>query len=267
MRSRCYLFWICAFAFLPIANGQDAMPVEVRNEVEGLTAILHLIPDGSIVKKGDLVCELDGARFRELLSVQKIETAKAEADRSVAEKNLKLAVLDSSHEQEILAEELKLIQRDVKIAELALKIAKENLAQTKAGRLPLGGGNAQSEGQALDRLNRAELQLSKERGRLKIYRDFTQKRRALEVEVALKRAQDEDEIKRAVLKIQQSRQQKYTTQIKKCKVLATHDGRVIYPDAVEIRQVIHEIAEGVEVRERQILFRIEPSTSGQTTKR
>ena len=60
---------------------------EAFSQVEGRTTIISILPDGSQVKKGDLVCELDSAALRDTLVNQTIATKSAEA----AYENAKLA--------------------------------------------------------------------------------------------------------------------------------------------------------------------------------
>jgi multidrug efflux pump subunit AcrA (membrane-fusion protein) len=50
-----------------------------RSEVEGRATIISLRPDGSQVKKGELICELDSSAFKEKLVNQTITTRSAEA--------------------------------------------------------------------------------------------------------------------------------------------------------------------------------------------
>ena len=47
--------------------------------VEGRTTIISIVPEGTKVKKGDLVCELDSALLRDQLTNQRIATQGAEA--------------------------------------------------------------------------------------------------------------------------------------------------------------------------------------------
>jgi len=41
--------------------------ITLRNEVEGRTTIVSLVPDGSIVKKGDLLVELDSSTLKDAI--------------------------------------------------------------------------------------------------------------------------------------------------------------------------------------------------------
>lgn len=261
MSRHVALALVSLVAWSPCAIGQQDQDegVVVRNTVEGLTVILALQPDGSIVKQGDVVCELDSARFQERLRVQQVETAQADADREVSKKNLEVALSEMAKVRVIVAEELATLQREVQIAELDCKIGEESLEQIRASRATAQGATAIDERRAIDHLNRCELTLDKHTARLKAYQDFTQKRRVSDAEIAVKRAESDEKTKVALQKLQRSRQSHFETMIANCKVVAPRDGRIVYPEPVEIRQVWHEIAEGAEVRQREILFRIVPT--------
>src|SRR5262249_59339925 len=47
--------------------------------VEGQATIIRILPEGTIARKGDIVCELDSAGLRERLATQDTATERAEA--------------------------------------------------------------------------------------------------------------------------------------------------------------------------------------------
>ena len=51
--------------------------------VEGQTTLIKILPEGSAVKKGQIVCELDSAALRDRLVNQKITTKTAEANQMI----------------------------------------------------------------------------------------------------------------------------------------------------------------------------------------
>ncbi len=52
---------------------------DVLSQVEGSTTIIMIMSEGTKVKKGEMVCELDSASLRDSLTNQKIATQGAEA--------------------------------------------------------------------------------------------------------------------------------------------------------------------------------------------
>lgn len=78
----------------------------IRNEVEGVARIISIVPEGSYVKKGDLLVELDSAQARDQLNVQLInyERAKFAVEQSKAQ----LEILRTTTNSDYLAADLKL---------------------------------------------------------------------------------------------------------------------------------------------------------------
>src|SRR4051794_20539452 len=77
--------YVVAYGNLPVlvterGNLESAENKDVINEVEGQTSIISIKPEGTQVKKGDLVCELDSAALRDSLINQEITTQRARAD-------------------------------------------------------------------------------------------------------------------------------------------------------------------------------------------
>lgn len=62
----------------------------VRSEIEGQATINFLIPEGSVVKKGQLIAKLDVSEIEERRANQAIQVAKAKAALDQAEKNLEI---------------------------------------------------------------------------------------------------------------------------------------------------------------------------------
>ncbi len=87
-------------------NLEAVHEVVVRNEVEGSARIVFLVSEGSQVKKGDLLVELDSAEAEEKLNQQEIAFEKAKAAQVQAENNLEIQ--ESIIQSEIDSAQLKL---------------------------------------------------------------------------------------------------------------------------------------------------------------
>ena len=94
----------------------------LRNEVEGRTTIVSLVEDGSLVKKGDLLVELDASTLKDLIIDQDIMVRKAEAAHIGAKESL--AVIKNQ------------AKSDIDIAKLTLKFARQDLQQYVDGIYP-----------------------------------------------------------------------------------------------------------------------------------
>ncbi len=101
---------------------QPQEQITLRNEVEGRTSIIRLVPDGSMVKQGDLLVELDASTLRDRIIDQDILVQKARA--SFVDANENLAIIQNQ------------AKSDIDIAELNLKFAKQDLQQYLDGIYP-----------------------------------------------------------------------------------------------------------------------------------
>ncbi len=96
--------------------------VILKNEVEGITSILSLVPEGTRVKNGDLLVELDASGLLDAKIDQQIKVQNTEAAFVGARENLAVVINQA--------------KSDVDIAKLNLKFAKQDLEQYKEGEYP-----------------------------------------------------------------------------------------------------------------------------------
>ena len=96
--------------------------ITLRNEVEGRTSIVSLVPDGSLVKAGDVLVELDASTLKDRIIDQDILVQKADA-----------AYISS---KESLAVSENQARSDIDKAELALRFARQDLQQYVDGIYP-----------------------------------------------------------------------------------------------------------------------------------
>ena len=100
--------------------------------VEGQTLIISILPEGTKVKKGDLVCELDSAVLKDQLTNQKITTQAAEA----AYQNARLArevaqIAVKEYREGIYLQDRATTQGGIKLAESAIKGTRAELERTR----------------------------------------------------------------------------------------------------------------------------------------
>jgi HlyD family secretion protein len=119
--------------------------VILKSEVEGRTSILWLIPEGTGVKQGDLLVELDGSQLVDNRIDQQIIVQNAEAAFIGARENL--AVVENQ------------AQSDMDLAELTLKFAEQDLKKYIEGEYP----NLLKEAQAQITLSDEELKRAQEK--------------------------------------------------------------------------------------------------------
>ena len=71
---------------------QAIKSVTVRLEVEGQTTIISIVPEGTQVKEGDVLAELDSASHREEIDKHKMMVTSAEASLTDAEEALDIQI-------------------------------------------------------------------------------------------------------------------------------------------------------------------------------
>jgi len=271
----------------------------LKNEVEGQTVILFLIDEGTQVKKGDLLVELDASQLLDQRVNQQIQMINAEAAFINARENL--SVVKSQ------------VQADIDQAALDLEFSRQDLEQYQAGEYPklekeagatitlaeetlTNAKNTYEWSQKLfaekyiseselkkDELSwqKAKIDLELAKDELNLLQNFTYKRRMAELkstlrqaEMALERAkrkatadivQAEAKLRasEAEFKQQQDKFAKIEEQIKKTKIYAPMDGTVIYATSTKMswRSSSEPLDEGQAVRERQELIYLPTTVS------
>jgi HlyD family secretion protein len=112
-----------------VISVSEAGTIEAREKVvlkcevnERTTAITYIVPEGTHVKKGELVVQLDSSVLQDELYDEQIDVTNTEAEFLVARENL-----------EVVKNQVK---SDTSLAELTLRFAKEDLKQYVEGEYP-----------------------------------------------------------------------------------------------------------------------------------
>jgi HlyD family secretion protein len=236
--------------------------IVIKNEVEGRTAIIFLVEEGTHVKKGDPLVELDSSQLKDSLVDQEIQVQNATANLVEAEENV--AVVKNQGQSDVARAELDLqfakqdlqqytepnglFENEVKEMQSTLSLRSEELTRARdvnewSARLYQEKYLSETEYLA-DQLGlrRAQLELERSGNDLRILRDYTYKRRIAELEseveqadmalertVRQARANDKQaearfKAREAEYKRQVSKQKKVEDQIRKCKITAPADG-------------------------------------------
>jgi HlyD family secretion protein len=267
--------------------------VSLKAEVEGQTTLIHLVPEGTRVKKGDLLVELDASKLQDELIQQQISVDNAEAAfiraredlavaKNQAESDISRAELDYQFAQEDVKQYVEgELPQEVKEAESNITLANEELERATeklkwSERLYEEKYISHTELEA-DRLtyNRAQLNYELAVASLGLLKDYTSKRKMAELEsnvdqteMALERVklranadivQAEADLKarETELRQQRSKFEKTESQIAKTKILAPRDGLVVYATSVQgggRHRRREPLEEGQAVRERQELI-------------
>ncbi len=272
----------------------------IRNEVEGRTTIVEIIPEGTRVKKGDLLLQLDASTMDDELIDQEIKMKNAEAASVNAEEALAIAKNQAKSDIELAALTLKFAKQDLDVydkgqypnlvtsAEAKVQEANEVLTraiETRKWSETLYKEKYLSETELLaDRLavTKSQNSLTVTENDLKLLKEYTRRREidklvsdVNQAEMALERtnrkasanviqAQAERDAKEQEFKRQITKLDKLKAQIAKARVLSPVDGMVVYATSSRGgfgRQDRQPLADGVEVWERQELIYIPKSSS------
>ncbi|MBN1832992.1 MAG: HlyD family secretion protein [Deltaproteobacteria bacterium] len=273
--------------------------IVLKNEVEGTTSIIFLIDEGTRVKKGDLLVELDASQLIDQKVDQEIQVQNAEASFISARENLE--VVKNQAESDVDKAQLdydfaiqdlkKYLEGDypneLKDAENKITISKEEVERARekvqwSRKLYEEAYISQTELQA-DELSekRTVLDLELAENALDLLKNYTRKRKLAQLEsdvdqnkMALERvmrkvkadivqAESNLKAKEAEYKRQQDKLEKIKTQIEKAKIYAPADGQVLYATSSSGHRPWDRdepLDEGQQVRERQDLIHLPTST-------
>lgn len=264
----------------------------VRNELEGRTTILTLVPEGTRIAAGEVIAELDVSstedrRVQQEIAVQNAEAAWVKAQQELeiqesqnfsdlerAKRNLRFAeddlekYLNGDYPQDLASanESIALAKEELQQAQDTLKYSEGLyeegfLTRTEYERDRLAAQRREIE---LDKANRALLLLNdydRPRQEETFKADIEEARRELdrvELQAAARLVDFQANVKSSLarLELERSDLDKIVDQLSKATVIAPVDGLVVYARERSRWGSGDPIAEGTEVRERQELVTI-----------
>lgn len=271
----------------------------VKSEVAGRTSVVFVIPEGTQVKEGDLLVELDSSELNDRLVDQQIQVENSDSDfvsakeklevsRIQTQSNIAKAELDNKFAIEdkdkyLNGEWPKMLmeaETDLTLAKEELRRATDKFEWSKKLKEEQYLSDTEYKADDLAR-KRSELQVSLAEEKLKLLKDFTHTRKIDELDseirqksLALDRvnressseliqAQSRLRAREAELKRQKARLEKIKDQISKTKMFAPADGMVVYASSSEFswRGDTQPLAEGQEVYEQQELIHLPAADS------
>lgn len=237
-------------------GAEPPKPANIVNSVEGLTTILSLASEGSIVKKGDVIVELDSAALRDRLTNQEVVVVQMKAAVETAKSAVESAEIAGKEVLAALAQEISSAEADIRVAELDIKISEQKVNDAKAKQKTPQGRIEMD--RAVSELDHAKNALNKATARRKTLREVTTKKRKLEASVELQKAIEEQKTQEQILALETKRRDGIKKQIAACTITAPIDGRIEYANPRDPRPDGYMIEEGARVRQRQVIMRIVP---------
>lgn len=217
----------------------------------GASVILQLVPEGTPVKKGDVLAVLDSSDYVEMVRVQEMNVAQARAGKLQAELDHEIARLALAEFRDgTMKETIEDYRTRIMLGRADVERARDRLRWTHSMKEKgyVSAGTVKSDEFTLAQIVGA---LEQDEGALDVFQKYTAPKtiRSLQGDILGAQANLDYEILR--LQQQENRLAKLREQVALCTIRAPHDGYVIY--ANDPRREIF-IEEGMPVRQGQNLF-------------
>jgi multidrug resistance efflux pump len=240
---------------------ESSSTVDVRCEVQsrgsGGTALLEIVPEGTRVKEGDIICKLDSSSLENERNAQQIVVNGSTSALIGATAALETArIAKQEYLEGTYKNEEKLIQSEIFVAEQNLKRATEYLkhSQKLAARGFVSPQTLEADEFAVEKAQK-DLEIAKTK--LKVLQDYTKAKMLNQLDAAIETAEADLGAKKNINHIDIEKLKQIEQQIEKCTVRAPQEGEVTYANSTDMRDsdaVI--IKEGVIIRERQTIVRL-----------
>jgi HlyD family secretion protein len=227
---------------------------QVRTRGSG-TAIIDVIPEGTTVKPGDILVELDSSNFTLEENAQKILVSTRQSQLATAENNLRAAEIAKKEYLEglYLSQEKQLLS-ELFLAEQAKATAESGLESAKALHIKLIVTGLQVEAahaaleDAVNKYQCAKINLD-------TLRNLTRQKEVTLLEASIASATAEVKAQQQSLRLEEERLKEIQDQIAKCTIKATAPGQVVYANETDYRGGMQFlVAPGATVRERQVII-------------
>jgi len=217
----------------------------------GASVLLSVIPEGSLVKRGEVLAVLDSSDYEELLRLQKITVERAAADKLQAELDLEIAKLAvREFEEGRMRETIEDFEGTILLSRSDLERADDRLAWCRRmyEKGYIASGMVTSE-----KYRNAQLALALQRqeSAYALFKKYTAPKTVKILRGTVAAAENVLEYQQARLRRHRERLALLEEQVANCTIRAPHDGFVIYATNNN-REVV--IEEGMAVRQKQQLF-------------
>lgn len=238
---------------------------QIKSRGNAGTSILWVIDEGTRVKEGDKLIELDSANLELELKVKRIEVLTAEAGVATAVAMLEQATISRQEYLEgIFLTEEKAILSEIAVAEQELR--KSQLALESSERLVAKGlVNALQLDADKFALANTRNQLDAAKGRLRVLQELTKRKMLVQYDSDIQAAKVNLTAAREKLSEAEIEQAEINQQIENCVMTAPTDGVVVHANKFSSRGGNAEfvVEAGAMIRERQSLIRLPDPTKMQ----
>jgi multidrug resistance efflux pump len=220
-------------------------------------SILSIVQEGTTVKAGDVVCELDSSAFRVELLAQKVRYLQAKARVVAARSTLEVNQLALREYQDgVLPQDLGLIRRHIRTCETGRKRAWQNLAWCRA--VAAKGLRTQAQVRAdTSTLQDAEIALRDAQDMLDRLMKYTGRRIVTQRKARIESIRADMLSLESAFQLEQERLRRIEAMIANCTMRAPRNGIVVYANRSNSSGMITmQIRPGVTVYESQPIFRV-----------
>jgi multidrug resistance efflux pump len=225
-------------------------------------AILRIVPEGTVVKKGDFLVELDSSALAASRTSQKILVNAAKALEVEAHNNYDVAVIAKKEYLEgTYLQERQLIESEMFVAEENLSRAQEyfKYSQKLATKGYVNENQLEADKFAVEKANK---DLDTAKTKLKVLDEFTKPKQVSTLESAIQIAQAKWDSAKNSHELELEKLAEFDDQIAKCTISAPQDGVVKYAHIMDGRGDQEFIVEeGSLVRERQTIITLPNANS------
>jgi len=227
------------------------------DEKPGSTRIVSILPEGTRVTKGQVVCELDASAFDDELQAQLVRWLKAKSWVDQAKSILEVSEISlREYRDGIYPQDLQLIRQYIQTCKIEKERSERNAnwsrdmfkkgfrtaAQLKADEL-----NDQEKGIALEEAE----------GMLERLAKFTGPKNIKSLEAKVKAVESDKKNQEASFQLETQRRDRLQRNIDRCTLCAPDEGIVVYMNQTNgWGQVQQQIDQGVTVREGQPIFQL-----------
>ena len=235
---------------------ESAKNEDVDSKVEGTTTIIFILPEGSKVKKGDKVCELDAATLKDTHKNQQITTQQASASYQQAKLTREVAeVAVKEYVEGVFKQDYETVQGEIALAKSDVTRAQDRL--TWSSKMKEKGYISESARLAdYLSLEKSKFTLEQAQTKKEVLEKYTKEKTTKELQAEVEKAKSDELAKNATYELEKSKEEKLARQIKNCILVAPGDGLVVYANDPGRfgGQNQAQIEEGASVRERQKIF-------------
>ena len=225
------------------------------DEKAGATRIIKIVDEGTRVKAGEIVCELDSSTFRDEVEVQKIKVAQARAwveqSKTLVEVN---GITQREYRDGIYPQDLDLIRQYTRSCELEVDRAEKTVEWSRDMRDSKLRTALQYESD-VSTLAAGKLNLKQAEGMSVRLEKYTHNRLLKTLEAKLEASRADMFAQEVALQREDDRLKRLNRMVEFCTIRAPRDGIVVYANQSNAwGRNEARIQEGVTVREGQAIF-------------